>query len=551
MRTTATTETSDLATKTSAPVSAATGSAATTATAEPQERRNGLAAPDRRPGELLQRVILPRPGDPLDVRALYLDEDSGNARRSRAASRTALRIPPDSEVSFATYFNAFPASYWRRWTTLDAIELRLELTGNCRVDAYRSKANGTRIHCRGEVIQSDTPHEVVFTLDLTPFESGGWYWFDVTTEDEDVVLHAGGWYAPVEAPGRSSVAVAITTFNRPADCVAALRELGEDPLVLDAIGAVIVTDQGTRKVRDEPGYGEAASQLGERLRVFDQANLGGSGGFARGMHEALNGTDCEQILLMDDDILIEPDSILRAVAFSRLAERPMLVGGQMLNLQSRSHLHSMGEVVDRFVFMWRAAPNVEYDHDFAAEPLRDEESAILHRLIDVDYNGWWMCLIPRTVVEKLGLPLPLFIKWDDAEYGLRAAAAGYPTATLPGVAIWHMPWSNKDDATDWQAYFHLRNRLVVAALHSPHKRGGGLVKHSLRSTLKHLLSLEYSTVALQQMAIRDFAAGPDSLFDQLPVALGKVRQRRTEFADGQILPSARRLPLPSMNSIMA
>ena len=36
---------------------------------------------------------------------------------------------------------------------------------------------------------------------------------------------------------------------------------------------------------------------------------------------------------------------------------------------------------------------------------------------------------------------------------------------MPGVAIWHMAWSDKDDAIDWQAYFHLRNRLVVAAMH--------------------------------------------------------------------------------------
>ena len=49
--------------------------------------------------------------------------------------------------------------------------------------------------------------------------------------------------------------------------------------------------------------------------------------------------------------------------------------------------------------------------------------------------------------------------------GLRAAEHGYPTVTMPGIAIWHMAWSDKDDAIDWQAYFHLRNRLVVAALH--------------------------------------------------------------------------------------
>ena len=497
----------------------------------------------------LQRVIVPRAGDPLDVRSLYLDEDETNQRRSKATSRTSLTLPAQSEVSFATYFNAFPASYWRRWTILESVVLRLSLQGRCRVDIYRSKADGSQIHVRGDVVSTEEPTTLEFELDLTPFEDGGWYWFDVTTDDAPVELTDSAWCAPMEAPIKASVAIGICTFNRPDDCVGALWAIGEDPAVLAAVDAVIVADQGNRKIRDAAQFEAAAEQLGGRLRIHDQANLGGSGGFSRAMDEALNSTECEQIILMDDDIVIEPDSILRAIAFSQFAEHPMLVGGQMLNLQARSHLHSMGEVVDRGIFMWRAAPNVEYDHDFADETLR--ETPWLHRRIDVDYNGWWMCLIPRSVASELGLPLPLFIKWDDAEYGLRAGRAGYPTASLPGVAIWHMPWSDKDDATDWQAYFHLRNRLVAASLYSPYKRGGKLVNHSMKSVLKHLLSLEYSTVALQNLAIRDFLSGPGTLFDQLPTALGEVRTERGRYDDGTVLASSRSLPLPSMDSVKA
>src|SRR5882757_3195954 len=510
------------------------------------------------PGSLLQRVILPRAGDPLDVRALYLDEDEGNRKRAAADSRTQLRLPAQSEISFASYFNAFPASYWRRWTTLESVELRLAVDAECRIDIYRSKADGSQIHVRGTVLggRAAAPgsgvHQGRFLLDLQPFEDGGWYWFDLTTDDEPVTLLEASWYAPVDAPGQANVAIGICTYNRPDDCVAALAALGEDKLVRDGIGAVIVADQGNQKIKDAGGFGAAAEVLGDRLRIHDQPNLGGSGGFSRGMHEALTSTDCEQILLMDDDIVIEPDSVLRAIAFSRFAEYPMIVGGQMLNLQARSHLHTMGEVVDRYKFMWQAAPNVTYDHDFAKYPLRHATKSVkLHRRIDVDYNGWWMCLIPRVIAEKLGLPLPLFIKWDDAEYGLRAQKAGHPTASLPGVAIWHMPWSDKDDATDWQAYFHLRNRLVVAALHSPYRHGGAMFRHSLKSTLKHLMSLEYSTVALQELAMHDFAEGPRALFDQLPVALGEVRKRRAEFPDGQVLASAKDLPLPSMDRVRA
>ena len=216
----------------------------------------------------------------------------------------------------------------------------------------------------------------------------------------------------------------------------------------------------------------------------------------------------------------------------------------------------MGEIVQRHDFMWGEAPHSTYDHDFAKYPLGftghdgDEKdpdaknSKDLHRRIDVDYNGWWMCMFPRVVSQQIGQPLPLFIKWDDTEYSLRAGKAGFPTVTWPGVAIWHMAWADKDDAIDWQAYFHLRNRLVVAALHWDGDVKGLIASH-MKATLKHLLCLEYSTVAIQNKAIDDFLAGPEHIFSILESALPDVHAMRKEFPDAVVLPGATSLPTPS------
>ncbi|HWM57592.1 MAG TPA: glycosyltransferase [Pseudonocardia sp.] len=534
---------------------------------------SAVAEPERAVRSLLQRVIMPRSGDPLAVRSLYVDEHTNiqlstvppapgsapaptvrltgtavNARPLRAVSRTSAVLPEQSEVSFGAYFNALAASYWRRWSRLTEVYLRLELEGSGRVDVYRSKADGSAIFVRGVVLDGPGRHELDLELDLRPFEDGGWYWFDLTTDADDLTLHAGGWYAAEDGAGRAAVTIGMPTFNRPDDCVATLTAIGEDPLVLAAVTAVILPDQGTRKVRDAPGFDAAAARLGDKLRIIDQPNLGGSGGYARVMYEALGSTDCEQILFMDDDILLEPDSVLRAVAFSRFARRPMLVGGQMLSLQARSQLSTMGEVVDRNTFLWRNAPGTEPHHDLSERTLR--QSAWLHRRVDVDYNAWWMCLIPRSIAEELGLPLPLFIKWDDAEYGLRARSRGYRTATVPGIAIWHMSFLEKDDTSDWQAYFHYRNRFVAAALHGPDNPRALLID-TFKRTLRHLMLMEYSAVALQEMALRDFLAGPEMLFPKLPVVLGEIRARRAEFDDGRPLDSATEVPLSDLDEMAA
>ena len=512
----------------------------------------------------VQRILLPKRGEPFDVRMLYIIEAEQNRERLRWSDRTSLTVPAGEEVSFQTYFNAFPASYWRRWSQLDSIILALDIDGEANISIYRSKQDGQRISVANHLVSSGH-HE--FELALKNFEDGGWLWFDVTAESEATISQAA-WCAPAAPgpqtmpdgstiePSEKRVAVGIPTFNRPTDAVAALQALAEDPVIDGIIDFVLMPDQGNQHPADEPGYDEAVAHFGERYREFRQGNLGGSGGYSRIMFEALENTDSPFILYMDDDIAIEPDSILRAVQAARYAASPIIVGGQMLNLQERSQLRTTGEQVNRGDFMWGAAPHAVYDHDFAKYPLsaigdgqshkdpNSYDSRALHRRVDVEYNGWWMCLFPRVVAETNGQPLPLFIKWDDTEYSLRAAANGFPTVTWPGAAIWHMAWADKDDAIDWQAYFHLRNRLIVAALYHDGD-AKGITRSIFKSTLKHTMCMEYSTMAIQIEAMRDFLAGPDQLFDILESSLPRIAKLRSNYSDAVIIDSADQLPAPT------
>lgn len=512
----------------------------------------------------VQRILLPKRGEPFDVRMLYIIEAEQNRERLRWSDRTSLTVPAGEEVSFQTYFNAFPASYWRRWSQLDSIILALDIDGKANISIYRSKQDGQRISVANHLVSSGH-HE--FELALKNFEDGGWLWFDVTAESEATISQAA-WCAPsapgpqtmpdgsIIEPSEKRVAVGIPTFNRPTDAVAALQALAEDPVVDGIIDFVLMPDQGNQHPADEPGYDEAVAHFGERFREFRQGNLGGSGGYSRIMFEALENTDSPFILYMDDDIAIEPDSILRAVQAARYAASPIIVGGQMLNLQERSQLRTTGEQVNRGDFMWGAAPHAVYDHDFAKYPLsaigdgqshkdpNSYDSRALHRRVDVEYNGWWMCLFPRIVAETNGQPLPLFIKWDDTEYSLRAAANGFPTVTWPGAAIWHMAWADKDDAIDWQAYFHLRNRLIVAALYHDGD-AKGITRSIFKSTLKHTMCMEYSTMAIQIEAMKDFLAGPDQLFDILESSLPRIAKLRSNYSDAVIIDSADQLPAPT------
>jgi len=523
---------------------------------------------------VLQRVVFP--GDDLDVIPLYVETkmDRGAAElaaemaaeeltgrkvsggtatgsaavgEAQSSIRFGADVPADlveeagpqrsaligsgCRVSFATYFNAFPASYWRRWTTVDAVILRIRLAGESKVILYRSTARGHSHPIETINVESDDPETIERTLSLAPFIDGGWYWFDIVAGPRGTTLIEADWLAEAEPAPPGRVSLGITAFGAPDDLVRKLRVLGEATDIHAQLDVVYVIDQSGRRVSDHPGFEDAAKKLAGRVQVIEQPNLGGSGGFSRAMDETVTAGTSDYVLLSDDDVEIDPEGILRAVTFADLARKPTIVGGQMFSRYERSVLHAFAEAVAPYRWWWGNAPNTKSRHDFGRRNLRN--TPWLHRRADGDYNGWWMCLIPTKMIKELGLALPVFIKWDDAEYGVRARDRGYPTVSLPGVACWQAPWTDKNDALDWNAYYHLRNRVVAALLHSKEPGGGQLIGESLERQLQALLSMQYSTVALRALAIEDVLSGPAHMHREIGTKLPQLREFRLRYADAR------------------
>ena len=517
---------------------------------------------------VLQRVVLPADRD-TDVLPLYVDADRPQLDVDKSAltpaqrgkvpptepnaevepdphavlGRYRYRVPENHRISFGTYFNGFAASYWRRWTIVDAVTLHVRVTGaDATVIVYRSMPNGRAQRVESSGTSGADTADLRFDLPLAPFGDGGWYWFDIVAGPSGAVLEEATWVAevPAERAASGSVTIGITTMNRPDFCAKLLAQIGSDDDVHSILDEVIVVEQGTKKVVDDADYPRAEEALRGKLRLIEQDNMGGSGGYARSQYETLEAGRSTYMMCMDDDVVCEPESIVRAVTFGDLCRKPTIVGGHMFSLYSKARLHSFGEIINQYRFWWQSPPAVETDWDFAGRNLRS--ARWLHRRIDVDFNGWFMCLIPTEVLRTVGLSLPIFIKWDDSEFGVRAGRHGFPTVTLPGAAVWHVPWTDKNDALDWQSYFHQRNRTIAALLHSPYDRGGRIVRESFNHQVKHLFALQYSTAELRHLALEDVLAGPDQLHGDLRTKLPQLQAKRKQYADAQTSPDPEAFP---------
>ncbi|WP_340537500.1 glycosyltransferase [Nocardioides sp. GXZ039] len=457
-------------------------------------------------------------------------------------SRTAFLVEHGETMSFGSYFNAFPASYWRRHTIVSQVRLTVQLEGEgASVIVYRSMANGRSQRVDSGTVEGDAG-EFSFDLPLKPFTDGGWYWYDVVATDEDAVVRSAEWSAevPSDKVPTSTVTIGITTMNQQDYCAKLLGQLGAADELDGVVDEIVVMEQGTKLVKDSEFFPAAEEALGDTLRIIDQGNIGGSGGFARAQYETLKAGRSAYVLMLDDDTECETEGIVRAVTFADLCRKPTIVGGHMFSIYQKAQLHSFGEKVEPYTFWWGSAPGVVAGWDLGERNIRS--TRWLHARIDVDYNPWFMCLIPTKVLDDIGLSLPLFIKWDDSEFGLRAKEAGYPTVSMPGVAVWHVPWTDKNDALDWQSYFHVRNRFIAALLHSKYPRGGRMVQESLNHQIKHLVSMQYSTVELRHRALMDVLGGPERLHELLPTTLPGLKEMVKGFDDATYVSDPGELP---------
>jgi galactofuranosylgalactofuranosylrhamnosyl-N-acetylglucosaminyl-diphospho-decaprenol beta-1,5/1,6-galactofuranosyltransferase len=480
--------------------------------------RDGAVRPEDQPGRLLaQRTLFagPSPDAPDELYAVPVD---GVVVQERGR----LVMDGHASASTNTYFGRFPASYWQRWTSVRSVDVSAVVTGSGHVRVMASDSHGEKRSVASRRVDDARAESVELTVAVDKFVDGGALWLEFQAAAAGLTVEQVRWTVGSIRPRRST-AVVICTFNRADDCVATLQTLASDAEVADELGAVYVVDQGNDTVDSRDAYAAVAERLGPTLRHIRQPNLGGAGGFTRGIYEALrNDGDPVNLLLMDDDIRLEPDTVVRMRALADRADEPILVGGQMLHLLHPDRLHVGAETVDLNIL--RAGLPVR-------KALTDADLKKKKQEIRVDgtYNAWWSCLIPSEVVQAVGYPLPLFFQWDDIEYGLRAREAGFPTVTLPGAGVWHaeFSWKNWDD---WSRYFSYRNSLITSALHGDFNRRS-IVNHLAKQLVEALVSMRYGLAALLIRGVEDFLRGPEVLRDGGAQTVGAVRKLWTGYPE--------------------
>lgn len=410
----------------------------------------------------------------------------------------------NTSYDFATYFNSFSNKKWFEYTAIDNAWLHLEIKGRARMEFFtlRVQPVGVGMSRLGTL-----------EVDNDEFEAMDWQVPEVKDElvafrivtRETTYVRDGYWYTKVDEGKLRDVhlCIATTTFKKE-DYIANNVRLfkdevlgGNDPVAGHA--SMIVVDNGRTL--------EPTELEGGGVWVFPNKNVGGSGGFARGMMEAKRlpvKDPVTHVLIMDDDVSLSSESIKRTYNLLVLVNdkyEEAFVSGAMFSLGDQYvQVEDVGftNAQGRFGPIKRSrVPMVNYYEIVNNEddlPLRENK-----------YAAFWYCAIPMVTVEREGLPLPLFIRYDDAEYGQRCKPE---FMTMNGINIWHEDFADRYNAY-YERYCGVRNSLVIQAASGVCPGIDFFGELFRKNFVQEIKKFNYGSCELMLDAVEDFLKGPE------------------------------------------
>ncbi len=461
---------------------------------------NGALPGDGKPdvGSVFQHVLFTKD---LSREPLYHRKISHGAgpgpRLSQAGHMNFLK---DDAVSFDGYFNAFFESHVVERAGLSSIQLQLDLVGPFYVEVLRF-AQGRAAQLVVGVTHDGGAGNEPFVLEVelsSDSPLGSRLAFHLTCLSKQGQLTGGRWWTTAAPRRPVQLDILACTYKKPEFIERTVRRIAEYPRLNRNEYFITVTDNASDLPADLFPY--------PNVRIVAQGNTGGAGGAARGLMEGLSAEGRARpthFLLLDDDIEMEPDMIVRAMSWLRYIKKDHCIGGGMLDLYRPTHLHELGSKIGhpRLLSVSACISELELAPPGALDRLG--------HIPESHYNAWWFMAISREAVEKHGLPLPCFIRGDDKEFGYRMLKQGIPTLAVPGIAVWHLPFYTKISA--WLYYYNMYNDLMIRALRFPEITTETL-SDAVQEEIEHYLDkLEYDQAAMRVRGLEHFLLGPEWL----------------------------------------
>ncbi|NEG70487.1 glycosyltransferase family protein [Bifidobacterium choloepi] len=408
------------------------------------------------------------------------------------------------EYDFTTYFNSLSVMKLQEYTSMTGCSLHLELKGAaCDIQQTMGDAFAAHPIPVGDVHHLDASVDTwqSFDLPLTVTDDMVVVGFRIVT-DGRVEMRDSYYTLELHDEPRNDVELVLstTTFKKESFIINNINLVKK--YILDSNDEI--AKHFNMYVVDNGRTLDVDALNSEHIKIIPNDNVGGAGGFTRGMIMAMEQKPkATNILLMDDDVAVSPESIKRTynlLCILTPEHRDAMISGAMLNYEiGEDQWEDTGFMTPEGTFA-PAKPSLRLTK---FEDIIYNEMFRPGKVIKYRYAAWWYCCIPIDVIEKNGLPLPFFVRCDDAEYGVRC---GTEFITMNSLCVWHMSFHERYNAAV-ERYQTTRNTMIAQATtgFAPQSDFMGELENNIRLELK---KFGYDNAELCLDAFEDFLKGP-------------------------------------------
>lgn len=452
----------------------------------------------------LQRLMWPEAGISTE-QDLYVRTNGASAI---SVSKREVQFVASGLANFGTWFNVFNTEKWKR--ECDLSDLSLALTGEGTFELSITLAARER--------SWETVLTEIITLD--PSENSGALRIDLqhilqAPHVDGLVFFAlkslgvgkltSAEWQTRDLPKRTpKLNLAVTTFKREQEVIRTMRRF-ETYIASCPIAEhlhLTVTDNG-QTVSDALDI----STLPNFISVFPNENLGGAGGFTRGLLETRDRGDTH-CLFMDDDAAIHMESLERTWIFLAYATNPRTaVAGAMISEAHRWAIWENGALFNR-----RCLPQHMGTDLRKIDQMTEME---LEAALPVPWNfyaGWWYFAFPVEFADHLAFPF--FVRGDDVSFSL---ANDFNILTLNGVVSFQEGFTEKESPLTW--YLDLRSHMVHHLSLSELEIGKwSVLRIAAWFLLRNLPRMHYETIEAINLAVEDVTRGPQFFDDNADLA---------------------------------
>lgn len=467
---------------------------------------------------ILQNIIFPN-HTICDEIELYYRNLTGTIE----LQKNQLIMRTGSKMNFFTYFNAFSASKWQKYTTAGEIMLALTCCGKGTITLCQATMKGDDLikkDLKSYPVNVTKPRELSLCFGDVTVPENTIYYIEVESL-ENLKIYGGFYYCNQSQPEITvNLAIGICTYRREEFVRKTLQSIQD--AFLSQPGSILY--QHLQVFVSDNGNTLPLSTLNsDKIHIVYNRNVGGSGGFGRCMLETMHAMEqyhFTHILLMDDDIKLEPETLFRTYMFLSMIRsqyQNYILAGALLRMDIPYIQHANGELWGKGrIKLTKAGYDLRQDYML----VKNEEE------LPMEYGGWWYCCIPIHATTDPIFPLPIFIHRDDIEHGLRYHGH---LLTLNGIGVWHDAFDHRRSSS--MEYYDTRNALICNAIHFPEISTGAAAWSVCKHLLGLLLRYRYEDQLLMIKAVEDFCKGVDFLKSQDTV---KLHQEITQMGYNQI-----------------